>query len=147
MPHLFHGQFVFGVLVSIVNVAIQAFATVTVIRAGRLVGRRLPRRQGVRALIAIMATSGTLLTITHLIQVAVWAGAYILVGETNFQDSYFVAFTDFTTIGSQIRTNADWRLLGPIAAANGMLMFGWSTAVLFAVLSKAIEILRLMKLH
>jgi hypothetical protein len=29
-----------------------------------------------------------------------------------------------------------WRLLGPMTAMNGVLMFGWSTAVIFEVLRK-----------
>jgi hypothetical protein len=32
-----------------------------------------------------------------------------------------------------------WRLLGPVEAANGMLMFGVSTAMIFAVIQRLIE--------
>jgi hypothetical protein len=32
-----------------------------------------------------------------------------------------------------------WRLLGPLEAANGMLMFGVSTAMVFAVIQRLIE--------
>ena len=38
----------------------------------------------------------------------------------------------------------EWRLVGPITAMNGILMFGWSTAVLFEVLRKTIEHLALI---
>ena len=34
---------------------------------------------------------------------------------------------------------ADWRLLGPMTAMNGVLLFGWSTAVIFDVLGKALR--------
>ena len=34
----------------------------------------------------------------------------------------------------------DWKLLGPMAAMNGALMFGWSTAVIFEVLQKTMKI-------
>ena len=34
---------------------------------------------------------------------------------------------------------AKWRLLGPMTAMNGVLMFGWSTALMFEVLLKTIE--------
>lgn len=141
----FHGQFLFGMLVSIINVAAQAAATVLVIRTLRYIGPKLGRRRGVRALMIIMATTGTMLTIAHLIQVGVWALALILVGAADFQNAYFLAFSDFTTVGSAIRSDPYWRLLGPMAAANGMLLFGWSTAVLFAVLSRAIELMKLMR--
>jgi hypothetical protein len=32
-----------------------------------------------------------------------------------------------------------WRLTDPMTAMNGILMFGWSTAVLFEVLRKTLE--------
>ena len=32
-----------------------------------------------------------------------------------------------------------WRLLGPLEAANGMLMFGVTTAMVFAVIQKLVE--------
>jgi hypothetical protein len=31
-----------------------------------------------------------------------------------------------------------WRLLGPMTAMNGVLMFGWSTAVIFEVLRRTL---------
>jgi hypothetical protein len=30
----------------------------------------------------------------------------------------------------------NWRLLGPVTAMNGVLLFGWSTAVIFEVLRR-----------
>jgi hypothetical protein len=33
-----------------------------------------------------------------------------------------------------------WRLLGPLEAANGVLMFGVSTAIIFAVTQRLIEV-------
>jgi len=35
--------------------------------------------------------------------------------------------------------SARWRMLAPIEAANGMLMFGVSTAIIFAVILRLIE--------
>lgn len=32
-----------------------------------------------------------------------------------------------------------WRMLGPLEAANGMLMFGVSTAIIFAVIQRLIQ--------
>jgi hypothetical protein len=40
-----------------------------------------------------------------------------------------------TTLGyGDVLPVARWRLLGPMAAMNGVLLFGWSTAVIFQVL-------------
>jgi hypothetical protein len=33
-----------------------------------------------------------------------------------------------------------WRLLGPMTAMNGVLLFGWSTAVIFEVLRRTVRL-------
>ncbi len=53
--------------------------------------------------------------------------------------SYF-AFVNYATLGyGDIVPVAEWRLLGPMAAMNGILLFGWSTAVIFEVLRRTIS--------
>ena len=45
------------------------------------------------------------------------------------------AFVNYTTLGyGDIIPVARWRLLGPLTAMNGVLLFGWSTAVIYHVL-------------
>ena len=46
---------------------------------------------------------------------------------------------NYTTLGyGDVTPLAKWRLLGPMTAMNGVLMFGWSTALIFEVLIKTI---------
>ncbi|MGC1956275.1 MAG: ion channel, partial [Pseudolabrys sp.] len=48
---------------------------------------------------------------------------------------------NFTTLGyGDVVPVKRWLLLGPITAMNGFLLFGWSTAVIFAVLRKALAL-------
>ncbi|MEP9355338.1 potassium channel family protein [Xanthobacter sp. KR7-65] len=137
-------SFVIGVLTSVLTIAIQALATILAIRLVRLIARHLPPRQRVGALVLVMASAGTMLTLAHLVEVAVWAQLYALVGAVPMEDAYYLAFVNFTTLGyGDILPAPDWRVLGPFAAANGMLLFGWSTAVLFAVLTRSLHILHL----
>ena len=50
---------------------------------------------------------------------------------------------NYTTLGyGDVVPVARWRLLGPITAMNGVLLFGWSTAVIFEVLRRALDIAR-----
>jgi hypothetical protein len=50
------------------------------------------------------------------------------------------AFVNYTTLGYRdVTPLKEWRLIGPMTAMNGILMFGWSTAILFEVLRKTIE--------
>lgn len=142
---MLEGAFAVGAIVSVLCIAVHAVATVLVIRAIRVAAQRLtPRRIRILTLVLVMGTAGSLLTLAHLVEVAIWAGFYDVVGAITPEDAYYLAFVNFTTLGyGDIVPVYQWRLLGPITAANGMLLFGWSTAVLFAVLSRALRILRL----
>ena len=52
----------------------------------------------------------------------------------------YFTFVNYTTLGyGDIMPVKQWRLMGPMAAMNGILMFGWSTAVLFEVLRKTLD--------
>jgi Ion channel len=55
-------------------------------------------------------------------------------------DLVYFAFVNYTTLGyGDIMPVARWRLLGPMTAMNGVLLFGWSTAVIFEVLRKTVS--------
>jgi Ion channel len=70
--------------------------------------------------------------------------SYALVGAApEGSDLLYFAFVNYTTLGyGDVTPVKEWRLVGPMAAMNGVLLFGWSTAVLFQVLLKTIERLR-----
>ena len=47
-------------------------------------------------------------------------------------DLVYFAFVNYATLGyGDVLPVERWRLLGPLTAMNGMLLFGWSTAVIF----------------
>ena len=53
----------------------------------------------------------------------------------------YFAFVNYATLGyGDVTPVEGWQLLGPIAAMNGALMFGWSTAVIYEVLQKTMMI-------
>ena len=77
----------------------------------------------------------------HLVEIALWAGLFILCGEFQvFGVAYYHSAVNYTTLGygDLIMTPA-WRLLGPLEAADGSLMFGVSTAMTFAVVLRLIQ--------
>ena len=83
-----------------------------------------------------------------LAQVAVWAGAFVICGALpDFETAFFHSAVNFTTLGyGDIVMAPGWRLLGPLEAANGVLMFGLSASAMFAVTSRLLE-LRLKRQH
>jgi hypothetical protein len=83
----------------------------------------------------------TLALAAHLIEIALWAGLFMLCGEFQvFGIAYYHSAVNYTTLGygDLIMTPA-WRLLGPLEAADGSLMFGVSTAMTFAVVLRLIQ--------
>ena len=73
-----------------------------------------------------------------LIEVAIWAIGYLALGAIEAREAavYFSMVT-YTTLGyGDITLNEHWRLLSSIEAANGIIMFGWTTAVVIAVVQR-----------
>src|SRR5437764_12001339 len=83
-----------------------------------------------------MMATVTVLMIAHLSEVLVWSSIYGLVNAaTTGTDLIYFAFVNYTTLGYGDVTPVErWYLLGPMTAMNGVLLFGWSTAVIFEVL-------------
>jgi len=76
----------------------------------------------------------TVLLASHLAQALLWAAAYYAVG--GFDDlatSLYFSLSSYTTVGyADVVLPQNMRLLGPLEAATGVLMFGWSTGYIFA---------------
>jgi len=77
----------------------------------------------------------------HICEIAIWSLAYgILDAAPEGADRLYFAFVNFTTLGyGDVVPVPRWRLFGPMTAMNGVLLFGWSTAVIFEVLSLTLE--------
>ena len=90
-------------------------------------------------LIAIMTATVSVLMVAHIAEVVVWTFAYAIVGVAPpGTDLIYFAFVNYTTLGyGDVTPLRRWQLLGPMTAMNGVLLFGWSTAVIFEVLRRA----------
>jgi len=51
----------------------------------------------------------------------------------------YFAFVTYTTLGGDVVPVEHWRLLGPFTAMNGVLLFGWSTAVIFEIMRRTMH--------
>jgi hypothetical protein len=128
-------QIIFGSAVSLGNIAIHALVMVVIVWAGRSVHARFLSRPTLR-LVAVMIAAVSVLMAAHLSEIAIWSLAYALVGAApQGTDHLYFAFVNYTTLGyGDVVPVERWRLLGPMTAMNGVLLFGWSTAVIFQVL-------------
>jgi hypothetical protein len=73
--------------------------------------------------------------LASIAEVWTWAALYLLLGvfDTVEAASYFSTVT-FTTLGyGDIVLEPEFRHLSAFQAANGLFLFGWSTALVFAI--------------
>ena len=136
-------QILVGASISVCNIAIHACVMTAVIWAARSAGAIKTSRQSLR-LIAVMIAIVSFLMAAHFIEVLVWALAYAIVDAApKGTDLIYFAFVNYTTLGYGDVTPVErWHLLGPMTAMNGVLMFGWSTAVIFEVLRRTLVTIR-----
>ena len=84
--------------------------------------------------IALLTTVMLLTLLANCAQIAMWAILFRLLGEFDtFAAAFYHSCVNFVTLGyGDIVMSERWRLLGPLEGANGILMFGISTAVMTA---------------
>ncbi len=85
---------------------------------------------------AIVASIILFSLVAHLIEIALWAAVFMICGEFHeFGLAYYHSAVNYTTLGyGDLIMSPKWRLLGPLEAANGILMFGVSTAMIFTLI-------------
>ena len=91
--------------------------------------------------ITLLAVVMMLVTIGSLLQVALWAIVFIALGEFDrFEPALYYSAVNFSTLGyGDIVMSERWRLLGPLEAFNGILMFGVSTALMTASVNNVLR--------
>ncbi|WP_349570547.1 potassium channel family protein [Azotobacter salinestris] len=102
---------------------------------------RFHRRHGLLQEIALLAVVMLLAMFGNFLQMAAWAWVFVLIGEfADFATALYHSAVNFATLGyGDIVMSERWRLLGALEAANGILMFGVSTAMMTAVLTRLIR--------
>jgi hypothetical protein len=78
----------------------------------------------------------------HLAQMVLWAAAFLGCGEfSDFGTAFYHSAVNYTSLGyGDIIMSERWRLLGPLEAMTGMLLFGLSAATVFAVMIRLIQL-------
>lgn len=91
--------------------------------------------------ILLLAAVMMILMICSLFQVAIWALLFILLGEFDRPEAaLYYSAVNFSTLGyGDIVMSDRWRLLGPLEAFNGILMFGVSTALMSATVNYVVR--------
>jgi len=79
-----------------------------------------------------------ILLLLHLMEIFVWAGYYRISGLLpDYETAAYFSTVSYTTVGyGDVVLSGARRLLGPIESVVGVLMLGWSTGIIVAVLTR-----------
>lgn len=132
-------QLALGGAVSLLTFTIHALVTGLIVEVTRSTARRTDHLHAFLRLIALLTVTMVGLMIAHTCEVAVWSVVYdwdhaVPKGITPFE----FAFENYTALGYGDATPPEGkRLIGPITAFNGLLLIGWSVAIIFEVMRMA----------
>jgi hypothetical protein len=129
-----------GLGVLVVSLVSYGAATACLIQIVVWFFRSQTTRMTILKEISIMTVVGLVTVAAHLAQIAIWACALMLVGENStFEEAFYSSAQNYPALGfGDINHSLRWRLLGPMEAVNGILLFGISTATMFAVMSRLV---------
>jgi len=91
--------------------------------------------------ITLLSLVMLLTQLCNFVQMALWAALFMMLGEfQDFTAALYHSAVNFVTLGyGDIVMSKTWRILGPMEGANGILMFGLSTAVMTATVLDVIK--------
>jgi hypothetical protein len=80
----------------------------------------------------------TVLLLLHWVEAGIWAGFFLASGTLpDLETAMYYSLTSYTTLGyGDVVLPKSWRLLGPFEGAVGILMFGWSTGIMVAAITR-----------
>lgn len=131
-----------GIVVVAITVVIHAVGTTRWIR---FVSHRFAGHDGQwkkSALLPLLTSTAIALLTLHIVEIMLWAVVYELflpaVELQSFEETVYFSVVTYTTLGyGDITLGPDWRLLSGIEALNGILLVGWTSALLFAVVQRS----------
>ena len=132
-------QLFFGAIISFINFGIHALITGVVIEATLRTAKRTDHLHAFLRLTALLTVTVICLMIAHVCEIALWAAYYDLAGiKFRSATPFEFAFENYTALGyGEPAPPEGKRLVGPITALNGLLLIGWSVAIIFEVMRMA----------
>ena len=131
-----------GAALVVITVLIHAAGTTWWLK---YIGRSFAKIEGSRHKplhsMRILSYTVLVLLLLHVIEIEVWAMAYLYLLPTEYlstpEEAAYFSFVTFTTLGyGDITLPYPIRIISGIEAMNGIILGGWSTALLFAVVQR-----------
>jgi len=91
----------------------------------------------------ILSFTAVFLMLLHFIEIMLWAMVFLMIPQldklSHWEEAIYFSTVTYTTLGyGDITLSPVWRIMSGFEAMNGILLFGWSTAMFYAVVQKII---------
>jgi hypothetical protein len=102
---------------------------------------RMPQDGGLVAQVRPLLVVMLAMMLGNLVQILIWGALFICLGEfSEWYEAVYHSAVNFTSLGyGDVVMSDRWKLMGPLEAANGVLMFGMTSAALMAILQQMIK--------
>jgi hypothetical protein len=123
------------------TVAVQVVAQAVLLAGVRFIGHCTRGMTELRRTFWISLGAVLPLFFGHFVQVGLWAGSLVRIGALqSYDDAFYFSLVTFATLGyGDIVLKPGYRIFGALGATCGSLMLGWSTALIFAAISRGFD--------
>jgi hypothetical protein len=131
-------DWVWGLTLIVLTVVIHVLGLGLIGQRTAGVSDAIARCHPVIGFLVVVGTTTLLATTMHAIEAGIWAGAYRFLGALPDQRiAMLYSLNAITSYGhASVSLENQWELLGALEALNGWLLFGLTTAFLFAMIAK-----------
>jgi voltage-gated potassium channel len=89
----------------------------------------------------ILSCTAVFLMMLHFTELSVWALIYLALPDigqlSSFEEAIYFSMVTYTGLGyGDITLASPWRIMSGFEAMNGILLFGWSTAMFFSAVQR-----------
>ncbi len=102
---------------------------------------------GIRNSLFVLSSTALFLMVLHFVEIAVWAFVYLIIPDitqvAGVEEAIYFSMVTYATLGyGDIVLGPHWRIMSGFEAMNGILLFGWSTAMFFSTVQKILSNLK-----
>ena len=129
-----------GLLAMLACLGLQALASAVAVRYFAQTAKKPLGSKPWRAIFLQISMLMVVLMLGNVVQIAFWAALYrVLGGFDDFETAVYFSGVTFTSLGyGDVVLSGRMRLLAPLQAANGLMMFGITTALFMAAVQRVI---------
>jgi hypothetical protein len=127
-----------GALLLITTTAVHAGAMVLALRGIKITHASRWGDRSALTRVGLISFLVVIMFLASFIESGIWALTYLGLGAlSGLEEALYFSMVTFTTLGyGDVTLSDQWRLLSSFEAANGTIMFGWTTALIVAAVHK-----------